>query len=65
MADSYRIMQITETGEGFCVEDGLSIDEADEWLSANAHLYPECGFKKELVIDDPFFSDEPDELDFS
>ena len=65
MADSYRIIQVTETGEEFCAEDGHSLEGAEEWLSSNAHLYPECGFKIELVIDDPFYSDEPDELDFS
>lgn len=65
MDNSYRIMQVTETGEEFCIEDGLSIDEAEEWVSSNANLFPECEFKIELVIDDPFYSDEPDELDFS
>jgi len=64
VADSYRIMQVTETGEAFCIEDGLPMEEAEEWIGKNAHLYPECGFNIEKVIDDPYYSDEPDELDF-
>jgi len=64
VVDSYRIMKVTETGEEFCIEDGLSMEEAEDWIRDNGNLYPECGFRLEKVIDDPYYSDEPDELDF-
>ena len=64
MADSYRIMQVAETGEAFCIGDGLSMGEAEDWVCDNGNFYPECGFKIEKVVDDPYYYDEPAELDF-
>jgi len=64
VADSYRIMQVTETGEAFCVEDGLTMEEADDWIQSNAGDFPESTFRREKVIDDPYYSDEPEELNF-
>lgn len=43
MATEYGVMQITETGEEFCVFTG-SESEVMDWLDENEGQYPESKF---------------------
>lgn len=52
---TYRVMQVTETREEFCVEEFRTEKEAAKWIDENWDNYPESCF----YITQPrsFFSD--------
>ena len=52
---SYRVMQVTETREEFCVEEFRNERDAIKWIDDNRENYPESCF----YITQPrsFFSD--------
>ena len=43
MSATYRVMQVTETGEEVNVYEG-SKAQCDRWIDDNADNYPESGF---------------------
>lgn len=46
---TYCVIQVTETGEEFCVQEFRTENLALAWLDANADNYPESSFYIEEV----------------
>ena len=38
-----RVMQVTETGEEFCIHTGC-LEDCEDWIENNAGMYPESSF---------------------
>ena len=45
----WRVMQVTETGEEFCVKDNLTLDEAEDFIEEHEENYPESSFYTEKM----------------
>lgn len=48
MSATYRVMQVTETGEELCAYEG-SEAQCERWIDDNGDNYPESGFYVELA----------------